>query len=271
MNIRVIETPAKPYVMYFLGDIHEGAANHNEQALKRAVQIISNDADGWLGLGDYIDAINHRDPRFNPMEIASKYQISDLDDLPQVQCDYLMQTLQPIADKCLGLLYGNHEDTYKKHNTFDVVNHLSKNLQTSNLGHKCWISLLFRFNDTKSIPIKIVAMHGTGGGGMREGSPINKVHDLFRWDMADCHIIGHLHQAGISRPVYNRFEYGTVRREPAWFAVNGCFLNKSEVGSDGYFEQAAGMESTIGMLRYEIKPSREGKTAFTHNLEMIYL
>lgn len=272
MNVKTIELEPKPYTIFFLGDIHEGAACFREESFRKAVSIIEQEADAWIGMGDYIDAINHLDPRFNPKEISAKYAMNDLDDLPRVQSDNLIKSLTPIKHKCLGLLYGNHEDSYRKHNTFDVVNYLASNLGVENLGHKSWLSLSFRFNANKTIPYKIVVMHGSGAGaGTREGTPLNKVHDLFRWDMADAHLIGHLHQAGISRTIYSRLEYGKIRKEPSWFAVNGCFLSKSELGSENYFEQKAGMESSIGTIKLTITPSREGKESFTSQMNMIWL
>ena len=272
MKIKTIDLEPKRYIIYFLGDIHEGAANYQQTAFQNAVKLIQNEADAWIGMGDYIDAINHLDPRFNPKEVGAKYSLNDLDDFPRVQCYFLLKELDPIKDKCLGLIYGNHEDSYRKHNTFDVVNYLSERLGCDNLGHKAWISLNFRFNANKSIPYKIVVMHGSGGGGgMREGAPLNRVHDVFRWDMADAHVIGHLHQAGISRPVYNRFEYGMVRREPSWFAVNGCFLSKTELDTEGYSEQKAGMESSIGAIKLTICPHSGDKSRFTSQMQMIWL
>lgn len=271
MNIKIIELPPEPYIMYFLGDIHEGAANFKEAALRKAVDMIKEDGNGWLGLGDYIDAINHHDPRFSPKEINSKYPISALDDLPRIQSDNVLEYLEPIKDKCVGLIGGNHEDTYKKYHAFDVVHYMAENMNCDILGHKAWLSLQFRYNENKSIPFKIVAMHGAGGGGMREGYSTNKVYDLFRWDIADMHIMGHLHQCAVSRPLISKLEYGRVRKEPSWYCVSGCFLSKSEEGTENYFEQKAGMESSIGVIKLTILPHHDGKHAFKSNVEMIYL
>ena len=70
--------------IYFLGDIHEGNCNHADAELKEAVRIIQNDPVGyWIGMGDYIEAINSKDPRFNPVEIAEYYRLKDLKDLPK--------------------------------------------------------------------------------------------------------------------------------------------------------------------------------------------
>ena len=69
MKTKVVELDPGSVSVYFLGDIHEGAANHQAKALSKAIDIIANDSNAyWIGMGDYIDAINHRDPRFNPLD-----------------------------------------------------------------------------------------------------------------------------------------------------------------------------------------------------------
>lgn len=272
MKIKTIELQPKPYTLYFLGDIHLGAANHQSEAFRKAVDMIAADGDAWLGLGDYCDCIDHLDPRFNPREIDSTYTIRDLDNLVAVQFRNLLDELEPIKDRCIGLISGNHEDKFREKRNYDANREMAAALGTDDLGHKAWISLSFRYNENKSIPFKLVAVHGTGnGGGKREGTPTNVAHDVFRWDMADFHIMGHLHQAAVSRAQYNRFEYGTVRREPAWFCVNGCFLSKSEIGNDGYFEQRSGMESSIGVIKLTITPHQTSKDRFTSQAQMIWL
>ena len=80
------------------------------EKLKKAIELIEKDGDAWIGLGDYVDCINHRDPRFNPQEISERYSIKDLEDLPRRQSDHFLSAIAPIKDRCLGLIYGNHED-----------------------------------------------------------------------------------------------------------------------------------------------------------------
>lgn len=272
MRIKTIELEPKPYTLYFLGDIHLGAANHQAEAFRKAVSMIAEDGDAWLGLGDYCDCIDHLDKRFNPREIDGSYTIRDLDNLVAVQFNNLISELEPIRHKCIGLIGGNHEDSFRDKRNYDANREMARQLDTDDLGHKAWICLNFRYNDKKNIPFKLVALHGSGsGGGKREGTPMNVTHDVFRWDMADFHIMGHLHQAAVSRAQYNRFEYGTVRREPAWFCVNGSFLTKSEIDNDGYFEQRAGLESSIGAIKLTITPHSGSKSQFTSQAQMVWL
>jgi len=268
-NIREI---SQPYVIYYLGDVHLGAANCNEHALKQAVKMIQEDANAWIGMGDYIDAISYNDPRFNPLEIAERYEIRDLNDLPRKQADEFLNIIEPIQNKCIGLISGNHENKYRKYNGFDVNSYLTSSLGVPDLHQKAWISINFRDEKRgRSTPIKIVVCHGTGGSGFREGYPINKVYDIFRWDIADVHVMGHLHQMQTDRCEYNDFSYGTIRRLISWFAINGCFLSKTEEGVDSYFEERPGKESAIGMLRQTIYTHGKRKDLFDIQLQKIYL
>lgn len=275
MQCKVIEIDSnkylnKPHITYYLGDVHEGAANHTAKQFKKAIEIIKSDGDAWIGLGDYVDAINHNDPRFNPQEIADNYAIKDLEDLPRIQSNRFLDNVKPIADKCLGLIYGNHEDSYRRHNTFDVVSYMCQTMGWENLRHKAWISFNFKRKD-KQVPIKAAICHGAGGGGMREGYPINKAYDVFRWDMADIHVMGHLHQMVTDRAIYNQFTMGKMRSDVVWFGVNGCFLAKSTFGNDGYFEQRPGKESGIGMIKQTIQTSWDTKSDFKIRLEPVFI
>lgn len=234
------------------------------------MEQVALDGDLWFGLGDYIDAITTNDPRFNAYEIAEKYSVRDLDDLPKKQTDYFIESIVPIANKCGGLIYGNHEDTYRRYNNFDVVRYICGELDIPNLRHKAFISLSFEQNN-KSIPVRIVMEHGTGGGGMREGYPINKVYDVFRYDIADVHVMGHLHQMQTDRCVYTSYQYNSIRSDPSWFCVAGCFLHKQILGNDSYMEQRAGKSSSIGLLKQTIYPSSSSKGEFDVNIEKIYI
>ena len=274
MKAKTVEMEKRPVSVYFLGDIHEGAANHDEKALDAAIRIIEADKTSiWIGLGDYIDAINHRDPRFNPFEISDKYGVRDLADLPRCQCNSLLAKLAKIKEQCIGIISGNHEDANRKYNSFSPTQYIADGLGVENLGQKAWITLNFGGVKEATFPYRLVVMHGAGGGGMREGYSINKAYDCFRWDIADCHVMGHLHQFATSRSTFNTYKYGVFRKDHSWFGVNGCFLHKAKEGTEGYFEQRPGMDSSIGMLRLDIginKGSKHKHEIGTH-LQEIYL
>lgn len=247
METKTHKIDGRAATVYFLGDVHIGAANHQKDAFARAIKRISETDCYWIGMGDYLDCINHRDPRFNPKEINPQFSISDLDNLPKLQADSFIKSVMPIKDRCLGLIAGNHEAKFKKHNTYDVMSHLCKELGVTYLSGKAFINLII--ND---YPVSIHVCHGVGGGGMREGYPVNKIHDIARWEIADVHVIGHIHQLACDRAVFTKFHYNVVQKIKVWYGVSGCFLSKAELNTESYYEQNPGKSSGIGMLKLDI-------------------
>jgi len=253
--------------IFFLGDIHEGARNFDEDSFKAAVKMIENNKKEnqytyVIGMGDYIDCINHKDPRFNPVEIATKYKIKDLKDLPRKQMKNLVETLDPIMNCFIGWLYGNHEEQFSKHNGYDPMNVIEdwyefQGLKSLVLGYTAWINLgIIRktTRDRADYTFSFDLSHGCGGGGYREGYPINLVHDVFRWGKADFNIMGHVHQMSDDMAKKRYFDVNGNRKfQKCFYGTNGCFLKKEEIGSRGYFEGKKGKFSSIGMLKLSIK------------------
>lgn len=261
---------SKPYTLFQLTDAHTGAASFAEPAFKKAVKIIAEEGDGWLGGGDQLDCINHKDKRFNPLEVAERYKIKDLANLPVAQAEHFLELTQAIHSKCLGLIEGNHEQSFRRYNSFDVNDHLAKHMNTVNLRSKAWVNLSFTDGNIY-MPVTIAICHGAGGGGMREGYPINKCHDTFRWDIADIKLMGHLHNMATDRAEFNSYVYGKIRKNVSLYGIGGCFMLKSVLGHDGYFEQRPGKESSIGMLRIDIYPYVKKREDMRIEMSKIYL
>lgn len=252
--------------IYFLGDIHEGNVNHAEDELKEAVKIIKNDPNGyWIGMGDYIEAITLDDKkRFNPVTIAKKYGIEDLKDLPFKQCKAVFDKIRPIEDKCLALLIGNHEESYVKYNHSNVYDRFGEMFTTmpAMLGYVGFfrVGLIRQKNkDTANHVIVFALNHGIGGGGFREGYPINKIHDVFRWTDADINIMGHIHQLVIDdKKITGVTYYGNLNKRRRYFGSSGCFLWTYKEGNANYYEHKGKHEGDIGFLKVSIKLLRDG-------------
>ena len=267
INIKSGETIS----IYMIGDVHEGSGNHAEESYDKAVSIVKDHIKSdknvyWGGIGDYIDAINHRDPRFNPAEIAEKYDVIDLANLAVKQTERFYDRTKSIFGNCLFLLYGNHEETYVRHNGFDAVNLLQyfayrdskEEISPTILGYTGFFTFSID-HDGKNNIYNIALSHGAGGGGFREGYGINKVHDVFRWFNADCYIMGHIHRmmTDTQYRIEPRKGGSGVIRKKSLYGTNGCFMYKSKIGTRGYFEGKPSPESSIGMLRLDIKPAHQ--------------
>ena len=263
--------------IFFLGDIHEGSANHADREFRKAIQIIKDTRNSYvLGMGDYIDAITYWDKRFNPSEIDPAYLIKDLKDLPARQMNNLYNKLLPIQDRFLGVLYGNHEETYIRYNSFDPVKYLAEKMgNVPRLGYTAMFKLGIirqKGRPRSNYNFIIDLNHGAGGGGYREGYPLNKCHDVFRWTSGDVRVMGHLHALVEDDKEFLEYRQGgNTNYRTVWFGVSGCFLYKIKEGTRGYFEPKPGPHSDIGMLKLKIIVSADKKANCTTSLEKVRL
>lgn len=270
-------TRTQPIHIFFLGDVHEGNANQAEKELHEAVNIIKNTKNSyWIGMGDMIDGIWYKDPRFDPAEVHQKYKLSDLKDLSKRQMKNVYKSIKSIENKCICLLRGNHEEAFIKHNGYDPTETLQSLMKSHPkiMGYTGVVHLRIKRGGS-SVNYTIHVNHGVGGGGKREGTPINTVHDLSRYIIADVHVIGHIHRMGIDRQIYTSVQYSSgnkcrMVKRPVLFGANGCFLHKWKLGTRGYFEPNAGPEASIGMLMLSIKLG-DSKQSSKLKLEPIYL
>ncbi len=264
MEIIEYGTPSAPIDIFFLGDTHEGNANQATDELKQAVSIIKNNPTKHtkvIGMGDYIDAINHMDKRFNPVEICEKYKIKDLKNLPVKQVDYFVKSIEPIKDKFIAIVTGNHEEKYSKYNGFDPMHYLSERLGGVGLiGYNGFVRLsILKANPEKQknperMTFDIALTHGHGGGGYLEGYPINQVYATFRYTEADIFIMGHIHQMVCDSSTVISPYGSKLSRRRKFYGSNGCFLFKEKIGTRGYFEGHKGKPASIGMLKLSICP-----------------
>jgi len=214
-------------------------------------------------MGDFLDAINYTDPRFDPKTISSKYLLSgDLDKLVQMQIKDMVELLTPIKDKCLGLLRGNHEESIRKYNQYDVLYEIAKDLDLDRsllLYDTSIIRLLFRKKSllgktARSRQIDIFVSHGNAGG-RTYGYKSNRLAELSKWFIADIYLLAHSHtkQAQSSTQIY--FDRnGNQRKKKIISAVTGCFLKSYEVEKHGYAERMCLPPTDIGVTKIMIQP-----------------
>jgi hypothetical protein len=265
MEKYIKEVKGNKLSVFFVSDNHEGNANHNGKAFRKAVQYIKNQSEDRpvsviLG-GDMADCINVGDPRFSPAEVSEKYSLRDLKDLPRKQFQKVYEDLKPIKDLIDCALIGNHEESFIKHNGFDVYDYLCSDL----IGcYKLGFSALVRYKVNAGGSVKSftgAVSHGTGGGGFREGYPVNHVLDISKKYNVDFNLIGHLHKMTTQSFKYMSMnQVDDIIYETKHYGTSGCFLDTYREGTRGYFEGRKGMLSDIGFLEYKIERRKiEGK------------
>ena len=133
-NIEFKSKRNKDFTVIPLGDIHLGNKGCDEERLYEVVNYIKNKERCYcILMGDYVDAINYLDPRFDSRQVNSRYILGDdktlsLENMIQRQVSDFLRIVTPIKDKIIGIISGNHEETVRKYHHWDITQHLAYEL-----------------------------------------------------------------------------------------------------------------------------------------------
>jgi len=189
----------EPTTLVLLGDLHLGASSVNEQMVEQVSQRIKAPNTYWIDLGDSIDAINRRDPRFDPRMLPEWVELADLVDLPKAQTTRYKHYFGHSGGNCWARLYGNHEAALQKYTERDIYSELNKAIDLAPeraLGYSGFIRLRFRLKVKGRVNqtwTKIIYISHGAGSGRLAGSKALKLERLpIGWE-ADIYVIGHTH------------------------------------------------------------------------------
>ena len=177
--------------LYALGDIHGGTIHCTEHDIKRKVVEIKADKHAlWVGVGDYAEFITPSDPRWDGGGIADWV---DKEDIGYSQEKWVIELFKPIKAQCVGMLYGNHEQSIFKHSHQNVHKHITDALEVPNLGYSTFIKFSFqRENSGEKHLITGAFTHGAGCA-ITEGAKLNNLMRFMKSFDADIYGYGHVH------------------------------------------------------------------------------
>lgn len=241
-----------------IGDIHYGNSNCDEEALNKAINWI-NEIDAYvIGMGDYIDAININDKRFDVQQVSKKTR---LDDLVTSQMKGLYKYLDRIdKNKIIGFLTGNHEDVIRTKYMRDITLELCNKYETNYLGYSAWIRLVIDRETANashdSHSLKIFAHHGYGGARFRPTKQW-KIEHLKDDKDYDILLMGHVHLLDAARNIRQTItKKGAldVLEKTTLEMITGSFLKTSAKGTENYAEKLGyGVTKTgIGTIKIEL-------------------
>jgi hypothetical protein len=117
----------------------------------------------------------------------------DPNDIAGSQIDWLVKLFEPIKHKCIGLLEGNHEDAYRKHQDGDPQKHLCDRLGVQNMGYSAFIRLVFeRAKSTEHHEYLGAVSHGSGCA-ITKGAKLNRLERFMDNFNARWYAHGHVH------------------------------------------------------------------------------
>ena len=201
------------YELFTLGDVHMGAPNCAEDKLKRIVRRIADTPNAyWFGGGDILDAVILQDEkRFDPNTLPDwmlskgpEHTRRGLSNMLTAQRDRFFRITEPIGDKCLGLIEGNHEYAMMKHHNRDILREMCEHFGTDNLTDCAFVRLQFgrkRGDEDRGGPnVRVFICHGHGGG-RSSGAELNILYNLAADKDVDIVLKGHSHTYAIHAPI----------------------------------------------------------------------
>jgi hypothetical protein len=244
--------------------MHLGARTSAENKFKRLVQWILKKPDCYaIGLGDYADLITRQDLRRFTGTVNKEDLMQEIDSLVNNQRDMIVHNLKPLADagKLLGLAEGNHEESIKKHYSFDVMKDVCKTLGVPNLGYSFFYRMAIK-KGTHNV-IKNVIIYGSHGfsSSRRGGAAMNKRELIMANYDADIILMAHDHHKFGRRFIrLGITEKGEPRliKKPVIIAATGSFKKTLVEGHTTWEETRGFPPNDIGVVRININIKQEG-------------
>ena len=249
----------------FIGDLHLGHSQTRENLVADTVQRLKAPNTYWIDLGDSIDAVNMRDPRFDPLSLPSWIKLPDLADIPKAQVERYKHYFGDLGKTCLARLFGNHEAALQKHSERNIYSELNKTINLPSeraLGYSGFVRLRFRKRGRRNRientwTQTIYISHGSGGGKL-SGSKVTNLERLPMAFEADIYAVGHTHtKLALQKRLLGLSPKTTEIIDKKLIMINvGSFLD----GKNGYPERAGLYPQALGPIELHFFPrSREIK------------
>jgi len=239
-----------------IGDIHLGNACCDIEKLQEMVEWVKKNKNVyWIGMGDYVDCINYSDKRFDPNTIDKKY-MANLSNCVSMQIEDIIAILAPIADKCIGLHRGNHEETIRLRYQYDVMYKMWEAFKKPLLKDSAMTRLCFDDGKGHRSAFEIFSTHGSCGG-RKGGAKINRLEDMITFADADVYLMGHNHiKATETKSTLYLDHQMNLKVKKRILAVTGCFLHGYKEGITSYIEKWGFPPTDIGVVKLMFNPRK---------------
>lgn len=186
--------------IYPMADLHIGDSQCDYKGILERIEYIKNTPNAYCILdGDLMDTA-----------IASSIGDTYAANLqPMEQLKHCVKIFEPIKDKILAVLPGNHENRVYKSDGIDITEIMCAQLGIPERYSPTTALLFIRFGERKGEHHRrrqlytIYCTHGSGGG-RREGGKVNRLADLASIVDADCYVHAHVHLPVIFRESFFR-------------------------------------------------------------------
>lgn len=235
-----------------LSDLHIGDSQCDYKLILDRIEYIKNTPNVYCILdGDLMDTA-----------IASSIGDTYAANLqPMEQLKHCVKIFEPIKDKILAVLPGNHENRVYKSDGVDITDIMCAQLGIGTRYSPTTALLFIRFGKRakghhgRPQLYTIYVTHGSGGG-RKEGGKVNRLADLASIVDADIYIHGHTHLPLVFKESFFRVSgsNSSVALVDKLFVNTAAYLNYGGYGDKAGFKPASKSSPTIYLngLKHEM-------------------
>lgn len=222
----------EPIIIFPISDVHYGALEHMQKEWTDFCKLVERTPNARIILGG--DLINNN--------VRTCSFVNPYDELvrPREQKKRMVEFLEPIKDKILCAVSGNHEARSMKDDDIDITYDIMAKLDIEDLYRPNMafmkVSLGHRNSDNTPIQSYTFAVTHGAGGGIYTGATVNRNERFGNViEGLDCLIVGHTHKGTVTKPskiVIDRkndkvsMSYYTVISMASWLNYGGYAMQK---------------------------------------------
>lgn len=217
-----------------MSDLHIGDANCDYKSILAKIEYIKNTPNAYCILdGDLMDTAI-------ASSIGDTYGAAIQ---PMEQLKHCVKLFEPIKDKILAVLPGNHEHRIYKTDGLDITELMCCQLGIAKRYSPTTALLFVRFgkqsgkHHNRPQLYTIYVTHGSGGG-RKEGGKVNRLADLASIVDADIYITGHTHLPLVFKESF----YRTSGANSSVALVEKLFVNTAASLDYGGYGDAQGFK-----------------------------
>lgn len=222
----------EPIVIFPISDVHYGALEHMQKEWLDFCKMVEQTPNAYIILGG--DLVNNN--------VRTCGFINPYDELvrPREQKQRMVEFLDPIKDKILCAVGGNHEARSMRDDDIDITYDIMAKLNIEDYyrPNMCFMKVSLGHRNSDDSPIQSYTFgvtHGAGGG-IYTGATVNRNERFGNIiEGLDCLVVGHTHKGTVSKPskiVIDRkndkvsMQHYTVVSMVSWLNFGGYAMQK---------------------------------------------
>lgn len=239
------DLPMKRVSLYPLGDWHYGSRQCDDSFIQKVVAEIKSDPQArWVGLGDLIE---------NAI-VGSKSDVYLQTCPPKEQIDHVVKLLEPIKEKCLFMIPGNHEERTMRVVGLHPDEIIAGRLWVPYVGYSCLMTL--DLTEAKTPRSFSCYFHHNSGGGYTAGGKVNAAAKLrLIVPTVDATFSAHLHTTGRTPVKWYEPGYKRVVEKVGYDYIIGSALTWNE----SYAEEKAKRPAVVEQIKVTFVGATNGR------------